>query len=1236
MPSSTRMTFTLVGRDHLSQAFRRAGLNARRLKMDLASIGGPAALPTAAAGAVAALNLAAAVGAAGLAVGVFGAAIGPQVAKMGEISEAHKKYAEAVSESGRTSAKAAEASLEVARASRGVPAATRESAAAYAALKDSYKAWSAASATDTMPVLTKSFQLLNGLLPKTSPLVAGTSRELDRLMTIAAGGVASDSFGKLNQDLTDFSVGAVQGAVNGVVHLSRTMGSFDAGPWGEFMDQGADMGPEVAAALVSVANAAGHLAVAGMGLGSVMLTLVSAFAKVVSAIPPEIISTVMQLYVAFRLLSTVGAGIGAVAMLAGTLGTRLVAMRTAAVASTGAIAGLRAAFLALSTAARTNLIVAGVAALVVVLTKLGAAGRQAPPDVDRLTTSLGRLSTTGKASGEAAKQWGKDLEGLYDSVRAFTDPSTADKIQQGLVKTLSLGFLDSTPTKEAKADFEAIDKALSALVKNGNARQAADALAVLKRQYAEGGHDVSDFAGKLKGYKSALADARFEQEVAAEGMGLFGQQAVATKAKLDEQKASADGLRQAIQALNDVHRQGLGGMIGFEAALDAASKAAKENAGALTMSGGQLNLGSEKARNAATALQDLASKTDEAASAARESGASWSSVQGIYERGRASLVKTAQQMGLTRKQANSLADQILKIPDKKVILQGNSEDLSAKIKSAQKRVDSLKQKRKTAVGADKRDLDDKVSAAQRKLNGLKQKQAAVIAARDGTGPGVADAKRSIDSVSGKTVTIGISYYIKNPETLRKAHGGGGYASGGLIRGYASGGEVQMFPRGGLISGPGGPTSDSILGMFPSGATARVSDSEYVVRASAVRRYGVGLLNAINEGRLNLATLAGAGIDVARGLAGGMAAGTGSVESGARAMASAVIKGVARELEIASPSKAMRRLGAYTGQGLIKGLSASRDKITATAKELASRVRDAFKGKREDHYLDMISRNNKRLQGLARERDKIAARIDAAKEYASGVADSARSTMGIDSLYEGGGKITAAGIKSGLQTRLRQLQRFSSNISKLTKMGLNKNLLREILEMGPIEGAAYAEALAGTTANGIRNINKAQKAIDSTASALGRKGADYLYDDGKNAAKGFLAGLASQQKAIEKQMLKIARAMQKAIRRALGINSPSTVMRADGRHTGAGFALGVEDTLPQIDRAAAKVRDAVAQPAAMGGPQVRPFVPSPRSGGYVDNSTTTTNVYPQRADFSTQQLEAMERRLSLQRRDRRPR
>lgn len=57
-----------------------------------------------------------------------------------------------------------------------------------------------------------------------------------------------------------------------------------------------------------------------------------------------------------------------------------------------------------------------------------------------------------------------------------------------------------------------------------------------------------------------------------------------------------------------------------------------------------------------------------------------------------------------------------------------------------------------------------------------------------------------------------------------------------------------FAHGGVVRGPGTSTSDSIL--------ARLSRGEFVVRAAAVDKYGVSLLNAINGMRLPLRSLRG--------------------------------------------------------------------------------------------------------------------------------------------------------------------------------------------------------------------------------------------------------------------------------------------------------------------------------------------------------------------------------------------
>ncbi|WP_236241168.1 hypothetical protein [Streptomyces sp. CC228A] len=500
---------------------------------------------------------------------------------------------------------------------------------------------------------------------------------------------------------------------------------------------------------------------------------------------------------------------------------------------------MTAAIGSLSRGAKLALAGTGIGLLVIALSELSSRSRTASPDVDRLTTSLENLAATGKFTGELRKSFG-DLDGLISKIQKVGE---AARDQEEYVESFGnsgIGVLDDLrrsvndlwqdltrgedSLQSLSADFKGLDEALAGMVSAGHGEEAARNFNLIRDAAVKAGHSTEELAALFPQYQAAVAAADAEQRLAAQSMGLFGQQAQEVQAKLDAQKKSTDGLRQSIQALNEVNRQGLNGMIGFEAAIDAASKAAEENAGVLDMHGGTLTLNTEKQRAAATALTDLAAKTDSATAAARESGASWSEVSGIYERGRQQLIANAIQMGLNEKQARALADQILKTPDKTAKLRGDMEDLQKKLDSAKAKLKRVPDSRKAQVRAEIADLERKIDRAKAYLGTLRD----------------------------KTVYINAHMYITGSQQARAAVSKTGagrifeYAHGGRIRGYASGGEVQAFPDGGLVRGPGSATSDSVLALFGSGARARVSDTEYVVNAAAVKEYGVPFLDAVNS------------------------------------------------------------------------------------------------------------------------------------------------------------------------------------------------------------------------------------------------------------------------------------------------------------------------------------------------------------------------------------------------------
>jgi chorismate mutase len=311
---------------------------------------------------------------------------------------------------------------------------------------------------------------------------------------------------------------------------------------------------------------------------------------------------------------------------------------------------------------------------------------------------------------------------------------------------------------------------------------------------------------------------------------------------------------------------------------------------------------------------------------------------------------------------------------------------------------------------------------------------------------------------------------------------------------------------------------------------------------------------------------GAGVAAAQGLIAGMATATGSVGAAARVMAAAVTAGIRAEMQIASPSKKTTALAKDIGKGLIVGLTGSQAKIKSVSADLAKDIRTAFSGRKESGLVRYVDKQTDRLLATAKKRDALAAKIAAAKKYAGDLTSSAREGVGLANLGLEAGSINAGTIKAGLAGKLAQVKQFTDYVTILAKRGLNKGLLRQILNMGPEAGYAYASALVGADSKTFKSINSIQSQLDKSTATLGRVGADKLYDSGRNATKGFLAGLTSQEKQLEATMVKIAKSMQKALRKALGIKSPARAMIPDGINTARGVAVGVLQGLPHVDRA----------------------------------------------------------------------
>lgn len=399
----------------------------------------------------------------------------------------------------------------------------------------------------------------------------------------------------------------------------------------------------------------------------------------------------------------------------------------------------------------------------------------------------------------------------------------------------------------------------------------------------------------------------------------------------------------------------------------------------------------------------------------------------------------------------------------------------------------------------------------------------------------------------------------------------------FVRGIPGKARAALAALGGMIAS----VATAAFNRFRSAITSGASNAISFVRGIPGRIKGA----LGNAGSL----LYSVGRNIIQGMVNGVKSMAGSLVSAAKGVVSGAVEGAKSLLGISSPSKVFAQIGRDTGAGFIKGLTGTEAQIKAAAGKVSSSITKAFRGRRtrvDDRLVSMVERGNVRLRSLARQRDSIAKQIADAQKFATDLAAKARATGSLSSIVSDD-FFAPSFVEKRMRQSLAQIKAFTANVAKLQKKGLSKSLIRQILEMGPEAGGQFAASLAGADQATIKRFNKLQSQIGSASTKLGKQGADMLFDSGKKAGQGFLTGLKAQQKNIEKLMLSIAKGMQKAIRKALGIRSPSRVMATVGRMTVLGLEGGITRMVPAVDQAMARIAGAVTSgvpttlPAALG-------------------------------------------------------
>ncbi|MFF7561965.1 hypothetical protein ACFZB4_18580 [Streptomyces pseudovenezuelae] len=270
------------------------------------------------------------------------------------------------------------------------------------------------------------------------------------------------------------------------------------------------------------------------------------------------------------------------------------------------------------------------------------------------------------------------------------------------------------------------------------------------------------------------------------------------------------------------------------------------------------------------------------------------------------------------------------------------------------------------------------------------------------------------------------------------------------------------------------------------------------------------------------------------------------------------------------AKILTPAGRLLIEGFIKGIDGTtaqlRAKLQSITKALPDNVKSGY-GKtlkkaigqleglvtKHDSVVKKLATAQKKLDDLVKARNK------AASDITSGILQEANITTGHADVN------SVSAITVGLQQALKATKAFDANIAKLKKSGLRSDLLQQLGDAGVAAGGATAAALAKATPAELKKINDLQAQLAKSATATGNTVGDALYSAGIRAAQGLVAGLKSQEKAIEKQMRKIAENMLTTTKKVHKTKSPSRAFHDIGVMDGEGLRLGFQSM-------AAKIRD----------------------------------------------------------------
>lgn len=334
----------------------------------------------------------------------------------------------------------------------------------------------------------------------------------------------------------------------------------------------------------------------------------------------------------------------------------------------------------------------------------------------------------------------------------------------------------------------------------------------------------------------------------------------------------------------------------------------------------------------------------------------------------------------------------------------------------------------------------------------------------------------------------------------------------------------------------------------------------------------GVANAIrsNTDEMNAAGR-NLGSAIIEGMVKGVTGGIASITSAAKSVASSALNAAKGVLGINSPSKEFIKIGNYVNDGFRKGLEGNKKQVYDAFNDLkkmlndlrkSSKASSSEKKKANAAYNELTKKLNDEKTQLGRLADGYDSLSKKIENYEQVLANAIKRRDEYNvKLYDQysdiaspGDETTVADYISSLQKQVEDTKKFSNVLDRLRAFGLNDQVYKDLLEKG-VSALPFAEELLAGGLKDIKEINKLESELNNASDHLANNASSNLYQVGVDIANGVLNVLKKQQKSLVSQMEELADAMVKAMKKKLGIKSPSRVFMEIAEFSVKGLANG---------------------------------------------------------------------------------